>query len=82
MMISWDDDNTTGSVASSRYKDDDNDDICTIFQTLLPRESNTKNVDAALLGVLSFPAFATHDEELYQKTKKKVVDRLDDMMMR
>jgi len=48
----------------------------TIFQTLLPRESNTKSVDAALLATLSFPAFATHGTALYQKTKHKIIKKL------
>ena len=33
-----------------------------IFETLLPRESASKSVDAALLPTVSFPAFATHDK--------------------
>lgn len=47
-----------------------------IFETLLPRESSSKNVDAALLPTLSFPAFATHDDILYSDTKNNVIHRL------
>merc|ERR1719186_543769 len=48
----------------------------TIFRTLLPRESNTKSVDSALLSTLSFPAFATHDANLYQRIKQKIISKL------
>ncbi|XP_015607737.1 probable phosphorylase b kinase regulatory subunit beta isoform X2 [Cephus cinctus] len=47
-----------------------------IFETMLPRESSSKSVDAALLPTVSFPAFATHEEVLYTKTKANVVHRL------
>ena len=42
-----------------------------IFETLLPRESNTKNTDAALLGTISYPGFATHDPNIYRRTKNR-----------
>ena len=32
--------------------------------------------DAALLSSISFPAFATHDEELYKKTKSNIITNL------
>jgi len=47
-----------------------------IFETLLPRESNTKNTDVSLLATISYPAFATHNEELYQTTKLRIVKHL------
>merc|ERR1719209_7928 len=47
-----------------------------IFETLLPRESNTKHTDAALLPTISFPAFATQNETLYTSTKSRIVDQL------
>lgn len=47
-----------------------------IFETLLPRESDTKFVDAALLPTISFPGFATHDQVLYEATKLNVVKNL------
>ena len=47
-----------------------------IFETLLPRESASKEVDAALLLSISFPAFATHDPELYEKTKSNIINQL------
>ncbi|XP_029168646.1 probable phosphorylase b kinase regulatory subunit beta isoform X3 [Nylanderia fulva] len=47
-----------------------------IFETMLPRESSSKSVDAALLPTISFPAFATHEEVLYNETKANIVGRL------
>ncbi|XP_018354361.1 PREDICTED: probable phosphorylase b kinase regulatory subunit beta isoform X1 [Trachymyrmex septentrionalis] len=47
-----------------------------IFETMLPRESSSKSVDAALLPTISFPAFATHEEVLYNETKASIVRRL------
>jgi len=48
-----------------------------IFETLLPRESNTKNTDASLLCTISYPAFATHDQNIYTRTKNRIVRELD-----
>ncbi|XP_076338400.1 putative phosphorylase b kinase regulatory subunit beta isoform X3 [Tachypleus tridentatus] len=47
-----------------------------IFETLLPRESSSKNTDGALLPVISFPCFATHDELIYTRTKDKIMRKL------
>ncbi|XP_019886052.1 probable phosphorylase b kinase regulatory subunit beta isoform X3 [Ooceraea biroi] len=47
-----------------------------IFETMLPRESSSKSVDAALLPTISFPAFATHEDMLYNETKANIVHRL------
>ncbi|XP_011701114.1 PREDICTED: probable phosphorylase b kinase regulatory subunit beta isoform X2 [Wasmannia auropunctata] len=47
-----------------------------IFETMLPRESSSKSVDVALLPTISFPAFATHEEVLYNETKASIVRRL------
>jgi phosphorylase kinase alpha/beta subunit len=47
-----------------------------IFETLLPRESSSKEVDAALLSTISFPAFATHEDLLYNETKNNIVKKL------
>ncbi|XP_015515633.1 probable phosphorylase b kinase regulatory subunit beta isoform X1 [Neodiprion pinetum] len=47
-----------------------------IFETMLPRESSSKSVDAALLPTISFPAFATHEENLYNETKANIIRRL------
>ncbi|XP_001601216.1 probable phosphorylase b kinase regulatory subunit beta isoform X2 [Nasonia vitripennis] len=47
-----------------------------IFETMLPRESSSKSVDAALLPTISFPAFSTHEEVLYNETKANILRRL------
>lgn len=47
-----------------------------IFETLLPRESCSKDVDAALLPVLSFPAFASQEKMLCQATVSNIVRKL------
>ncbi|XP_055382717.1 probable phosphorylase b kinase regulatory subunit beta isoform X2 [Condylostylus longicornis] len=47
-----------------------------IFETMLPRESSSKGVDASLLITLSFPAFASHEERLVDQTKSNIVKRL------
>ncbi|XP_044751763.1 probable phosphorylase b kinase regulatory subunit beta isoform X2 [Coccinella septempunctata] len=47
-----------------------------IFETMLPRESSSKDVDAALLATISFPAFATHEDILYSETKSRVLRKL------
>ncbi|XP_037960630.1 probable phosphorylase b kinase regulatory subunit beta isoform X2 [Teleopsis dalmanni] len=47
-----------------------------IFETMLPRESSSKGVDASLLLTLSFPAFASHEERLVEQTKHNVITRL------
>ncbi|XP_053210887.1 probable phosphorylase b kinase regulatory subunit beta isoform X2 [Panonychus citri] len=47
-----------------------------IFETLLPRESSSKNTDASLIATISWPCFATHDQLLYSNTKKKILKKL------
>lgn len=47
-----------------------------IFETLLPRESSSKNTDASLLATISWPSFATHDDILYTNTKMKMLNKL------
>lgn len=47
-----------------------------IFETLLPRESRSKNTDSYLLATISWPCFATHDPTLYQSTKSKILRKL------
>jgi phosphorylase kinase alpha/beta subunit len=46
------------------------------LESLLPRESGSKEVDAALLSVIGFPAFAVEDADLVRKTRQKIVDQL------
>lgn len=44
---------------------------------MLPRESNSKEVDAAVLSVIGFPAFAVHDEALRNQTRAEIVRLLE-----
>lgn len=46
------------------------------LEALLPRESISKEVDAALLSVTGFPAFAVDDPALRTRTEQLVVDKL------
>lgn len=43
---------------------------------LLPRESNSKETDAALLSIIGYPAYAIEDEELAERTRNKVIKKL------
>jgi phosphorylase kinase alpha/beta subunit len=44
--------------------------------SLLPRESASKETDAALLSVIGFPAFAIEDPQLVKRTREKIVSQL------
>ncbi|MGE5659800.1 MAG: glycoside hydrolase family 15 protein [Actinomycetota bacterium] len=46
------------------------------LESLLPRESSSKEVDAAVLSVIGFPAFAVEDRELVDRTRNKIVEKL------
>ncbi|MEW5837688.1 MAG: glycoside hydrolase family 15 protein [Pseudomonadota bacterium] len=46
------------------------------LKTLLPRESNSKEVDAALLSVVGFPAFAVRNMAAVEQTQREVVNKL------
>ncbi|XP_071785537.1 phosphorylase b kinase regulatory subunit beta-like [Asterias amurensis] len=48
----------------------------TILQSLLPRESSSKNTDASLIPAISFPAFAIKDEALRNRTFEKIIRKL------
>ncbi|HBL62223.1 MAG TPA: glycosyl hydrolase family 15, partial [Cyanobacteria bacterium UBA8803] len=47
------------------------------LQSLLPRESSSKETDAALLSAIAFPAFAVEDIELIERTRQKIIDKLE-----
>lgn len=47
-----------------------------VLQSMLPRESNSKEVDSSLLSVISFPAFAVDDPDLIRLTRKTIVSKL------
>ncbi len=46
------------------------------LESLLPRESGSKEVDAALLSVIGFPAFAIEDTDCVRQTRQKIIDKL------
>jgi len=43
---------------------------------LLPRESNSKETDAALLSIIGYPAYAIEDESLVERTREKIIKKL------
>ena len=46
------------------------------LENLLPRESSSKEIDAALLSVIGFPAFAVEDIQLIERTKYDIINKL------
>ena len=48
----------------------------TILSCLLPRESISKETDAALLSIISYPAFALDDMELVNITRNQILNKL------
>ncbi|HYQ93022.1 MAG TPA: glycoside hydrolase family 15 protein, partial [Candidatus Competibacteraceae bacterium] len=55
------------------------DDIAqarTLLQSLLPRESVSRETDAALLNVIGFPAYAVEDTALMERTRAVILSRL------
>eukprot|EP00731_Ephydatia_muelleri_P025992 Em0018g92a len=50
---------------------------CVILNTLLPKESNSKEVDAALLLITGYPAFAIDDVNLSKTTEQRVKKLLE-----
>lgn len=47
-----------------------------VLQSMLPRESNSKEVDSSLLAVISFPSFAVDDPLLIKLTRDTIQDKL------
>ncbi|XP_036127034.1 phosphorylase b kinase regulatory subunit alpha, skeletal muscle isoform isoform X2 [Molossus molossus] len=47
-----------------------------ILNSILPRASTSKEVDASLLSVVSFPAFAVEDNHLVEVTKQEIITKL------
>jgi phosphorylase kinase alpha/beta subunit len=48
----------------------------TILTCMLPRESNSKETDAALLSIISYPAFALDNIELVNLTRNQILTKL------
>lgn len=53
-------------IANSRYT----------LANILPRESGSKEVDAALLSIIGFPAYSIEDQSLMDLTREKIVGKL------
>lgn len=69
---------TNGSSSSVIYVDiDGHNRNRTTFETILPRESNSKNTDASLIATIGWPAFATHNPVLFDKTINKCLKHLE-----
>ncbi|KAK2545173.1 Phka1 [Columba livia] len=47
-----------------------------ILHSMLPRASSSKEVDASVLSVISYPAFAVEDSELVEITKQEIITKL------
>ncbi|XP_030919279.1 phosphorylase b kinase regulatory subunit alpha, skeletal muscle isoform isoform X1 [Geospiza fortis] len=47
-----------------------------ILHSMLPRASTSKEVDASVLSVISYPAFAVEDSELVKITKQEIITKL------
>ncbi len=48
----------------------------TILTCMLPRESNSKETDAALLSIISYPAFALDDMQIVNETRQVIFTKL------
>lgn len=46
------------------------------LESLLPRESASKEIDAALLSILSYPAFAVENVQLRERTLNEIINKL------
>ncbi|MBD2040901.1 glycoside hydrolase family 15 protein [Microcoleus sp. FACHB-672] len=46
------------------------------LESLLPRESLSKEIDAALLSIISFPAFAVENLDLMNRTRTDIINKL------
>ena len=46
------------------------------LESLLPRESDSKETDAALLSIIAYPAYAIENAALVEKTRDKIIEKL------
>ncbi|KAI0218671.1 Phosphorylase b kinase regulatory subunit alpha, skeletal muscle [Lamellibrachia satsuma] len=68
---------TRGGPASIINVIPDEAEACqAILHSVLPRESNSKETDAGLLSVISYPAFSVDDPELIELTRSIIVEKL------
>lgn len=50
---------------------------CTaVLESMLPRESNSKETDAAILSIIGFPAFSVAHSDLVDKTLATIQEKL------
>ncbi|XP_032668077.1 probable phosphorylase b kinase regulatory subunit alpha isoform X2 [Odontomachus brunneus] len=47
-----------------------------VLQSMLPRESNSKELDSGLLSIISFPAFAVDEPNLIHLTRDAIIKKL------
>ncbi|XP_015515360.1 probable phosphorylase b kinase regulatory subunit alpha isoform X1 [Neodiprion pinetum] len=47
-----------------------------VLQSMLPRESNSKELDSGLLSIISFPAFAVDEPNLIDLTRSAIIKKL------
>ncbi|XP_072744208.1 probable phosphorylase b kinase regulatory subunit alpha isoform X3 [Anoplolepis gracilipes] len=47
-----------------------------VLQSMLPRESNSKELDSGLLSIISFPAFAVDEPNLIHETRDAIAKKL------
>lgn len=67
-----------GSQASVVHVSPDNIAQADLTLTsMLPRESHSKEIDAALLSVVGYPAFAVQEPELLKRVREEIVQKLE-----
>lgn len=47
-----------------------------ILTSMLPRASISKEVDAGVLAIISYPAFAVEDMSIVNMTKEEIISKL------
>ncbi|CAI4231506.1 unnamed protein product [Auanema sp. JU1783] len=66
-----------GSKASVIHVLPDEIEQCSaVLSSMLPRESFSKETDAALMSIISYPAFSVEDSELIEKTRDTITSKL------
>ncbi|XP_025085854.1 phosphorylase b kinase regulatory subunit alpha, liver isoform-like isoform X3 [Pomacea canaliculata] len=66
-----------GGPASIIYVLPDEAQQCqAILTSMLPRESSSKEVDASLITIIGFPAFAVDDTEIVAETRRVIKEKL------
>ncbi|EAR08677.1 glycoside hydrolase family 15 protein [Reinekea blandensis] len=65
-----------GQIGTIHVMDDEIARCRSTLESLLPRESLSKEVDAACLSIIGFPAFAVEKTEVIEQTRARVLDKL------